>query len=339
MRQLLKPFTFLLAACVLMLTACVDEEQFDDTPQGNFEALWKVIDEHYCFLEYKQQTIGLDWQQVYQKYKVRVSDKMSSAQLFEVLSDMLAELRDGHVNLSASHNVSRYWAWHENYPVNFSDSLLRCYMGTQYMIASGLRYCILDDNIGYIRYESFNDGLGDGNIDEALSYMLLCRGLIIDIRSNGGGNITNAEVLAARFCNQETLVGYYQHKTGPGHSEFSDLEPRYLQPAKGIRWQKKACVLVNRGVFSAANEFAMYMKRLPNVWLVGDRTGGGAGMPFSSTLPNGWVVRFSAVPMYNADKECTEFGQDPDYRVDLGSNAFQRGEDDIIEYARKLLVQ
>ena len=90
----------------LMLTAvsCVDEEQFSDTPEGNFEALWKIIDEHYCFFDYKQHEYGLDWQAVYNKYKVRARGDMTSAQLFEVLSNMLAELRDGHVNLSASHD-------------------------------------------------------------------------------------------------------------------------------------------------------------------------------------------------------------------------------------------
>ena len=51
----------LYAVCVLTLcTACVDEEQFANTPQGNFEALWKIIDEHYCFLDYKKETYGLD---------------------------------------------------------------------------------------------------------------------------------------------------------------------------------------------------------------------------------------------------------------------------------------
>ena len=37
-----------------------------------------------------------------------------------------------------------------------------------------------------MRYESFSNGIGEGNLDEALNYMLLCRGLIIDIRENGG---------------------------------------------------------------------------------------------------------------------------------------------------------
>ena len=322
-----------------LVVSCVDEEEFDDTPQGNMEALWKIIDEHYCFLDYKQQEYGLDWDRVHEKYKARVKGSLTQKQLFEVLCDMLSELRDGHVNLNAAHDYGRYWLWYEDYPTNFSDTLLRRYMGTDYQIASGISYKILDDNIGYMRYESFNDALGEGNLDEALMHVILCRGLIIDIRNNGGGMLTNAEKLAARFCGEKTLVGYYQHKTGPGHSEFSSREAHYLEPSSNIRWNKPAVVLTNRRVYSAANEFAVYMKALPNVKLVGDHTGGGAGMPFSSSLPNGWNVRFSAVPMYDAQGHSAEFGIDPDYNVQQTDADFAKGEDTIIEFARQLLVQ
>lgn len=322
---------------VIGLMGCVNEEEFDNSPQGNLDALWNIIDEHYCFLDYKQQEYGLDWQQVHQKYRQQVTGNINNEQLFEVLGNMLSELRDGHVNLSAAHDFARYWQWFENYPANFSDSLERRYLGTDYRIASGLRYKVLDDNIGYIRYESFSDGIGSGNLTEVLNYLLLCRGLIIDIRNNGGGDLTNAEKFAARFTNEKTLVGYIQHKTGPGHHDFSEKEPRYIEPAAALRWQKPVCVLTNRHVFSAANEFTLYMKAMPNVKIVGDRTGGGAGMPFSSSLPNGWVVRFSAVPMYDALHQSTEFGIEPDYPVELQFEDVLRGEDTIIEYARKLL--
>ena len=142
---------FSLAAFVLIALlpfSCVDEEEFDDSPQGNFEALWKILDEHYCFFEEKRAAYGLDWNEVHEKYRVRISNKMNRNQLFEVCSEMLAELRDGHVNLSTAHDFARYWHWHEDYPSNFSDTLQRRYLGTDYKIAEGLRYKLLDDNIG-----------------------------------------------------------------------------------------------------------------------------------------------------------------------------------------------
>ena len=331
-------FLYFYIAAMLMV-ACVDTEERPDTPTGNFEALWHIIDEHYCFFDYKQHVYGLDWQEVYNKYKVRVNDNMSSTQLFEVLCDMLSELRDGHVNLISSMDYGRYWAWHEAYPQNYSDTLERRYLGTDYRIAGGMSYRILDDNIGYIRYASFASPVGEGNMDDCFSYLALCRGLIIDIRNNGGGELTTAERLAARFVQEKTLVSYMQHKTGTGHSDFSQLEPRYLEPSSSLRWHKGVCVLTNRSVFSAANDFAVMMRALPNVKLVGDHTGGGSGMPMSSSLPNGWSVRYSACPIYDKNKQQTEFGIEPDISVSLTDESTAAGIDAIIETAREVLTK
>jgi len=333
----ISPIGLITLISLLFLTSCVTEDEYPDNRTGNFEALWTILDEHYCFFEDKQKEYGLDWNEVYHKYKVRVNEDMTGVQLFEVLGNMLSELRDGHVNLSTSYDFARYWSWQEDFPRNFSDSLERRYLGTDYKIAGGLRYRILDDNIGYIRYSSFQSGFGDGNLDDVLTYLLLCRGLIIDIRDNGGGTLTYAERLAARFTDEKVLVGYMRHKTGKGHHDFSEMEPQYLEPSSRLRWHKPVCVLTNRSVFSSANEFTMYMKALPDVMIVGDRTGGGAGMPFSSSLPNGWSVRFSACPMYDAQRQTTEFGIEPHYYVSMTDEDFLRGKDTIIEFARNLM--
>ena len=336
---LVKLVRLVLLVPLVLLSSCVDTEEYSDTATGNFEALWTIIDEHYCFFDYKQQQYGLDWNAVHEKYRGRVHDAMKTTQLFEVCCDMLSELRDGHVNLSSAMNYGRYWTWHEAYPQNFSDTLYRHYMGTDYRISSAFSFRVLDDNIGYVRLSTFENPLGEGNIDEVLSYMALCRGLIIDIRNNGGGDLTMAERLAARFTQQKTLVGYMQHKTGPAHNDFSALEPWHLEPSSGMRWHKKVCVLTNRSVFSAANAFAVMMHALPNVTLVGDHTGGGSGLPMSSTLPNGWSVRYSACPIYDNNGQQTEFGIDPDVRVDISDNSRLHDIDDIIEKARQILSE
>ena len=319
------------------MTGCVDEDEYPDTPQGNLDALWRIIDEHYCFLDYKKAEIGLDWDEVHARYSTRVDEGMSRTQLFEVLCEMLSELRDGHVNIYTSFDTAREWSWQEDYPSNVSDTLLRRYLGTDYHMSNGLNYRVLDDNIGYVRFPSFGNDLGAGNLDDMLSLLAPCRGLIIDIRSNGGGMLTTAEEFTARFTNDRLLVGYMQHKTGKGHNDFSQMKEQWLEPAKALRWQKPVVVLTNRGVFSAANEFVKYMKCCPNVTVVGDRTGGGAGMPFSSQLPCGWSIRFSACPIYDRDKQSTEFGIDPDHFVNLTDEDFLRGRDTIIEFARQLL--
>ena len=331
---------FLKLLCIILLfvaVSCIDEPQYSDTPKDNFEALWKVMDEHYCFFDLKK----IDWNEVHTRYGARISNKMNEEQLFGVLSEMLDELKDGHVNLSTSFDMSRYWDWFESYPANFDPSIQKNYLGNDYLITSGIKYKVLSDNVGYMYYKSFEDEVGDGNLDQVIARFGLCNGIIIDVRDNGGGSLTNVDLIASRFLNDRKLVGYISHKTGKGHSDFSVPYPKYLSTTGRLRYQKPVVVLTNRHCFSSANDFVSVMRQLPNVTIMGDRTGGGSGLPFSSEMPNGWSIRFSASPMYDADMNQTEMGIEPDpgQKVNMLDSDMQKGIDTIIEAARKLIAE
>ena len=322
---------------MIAIASCVKEENFDNTPEGNFEALWQIIDQHYCFLDYKKEEIGLDWNEVHSRYSKRISPKMNNIQLQEVLTEMLAELRDGHVNLYTSADVSRYWAWHEDYPRHWTQELRDKYLGTDYKIAAGIRYRILEDNVGLLVYESFGTGVGDGNLDDVMYYLRSCNGLIIDVRGNTGGQLTYAELLSERLTNEKVLAGYTQYKTGTGHNDFSQPKAEYIEPSTGVRWQKPVVVIQNRECYSACNIFLRNASACKRVTRLGDRSGGGSGMPFSSELPNGWSVRFSASPSLDAKMQHIEFGIEPDIICYLDSADIARGVDTLIERARQIL--
>lgn len=334
-------FTFhfsLLTIAACLLASCVKEDYFDNSKQGNYEALWRIMNEHYCFFDYKKQELGVDWDEIHGRYAYKINEKMTNAQLFEVLTQMLSELQDGHVNLSAPFDFGRNWSFYEDHPENYNDSIAKLYLGHNYHIASGLKYIILDDNIGYVRCESFEEGVGDGNVSVMLQSMALCHGLIIDVRGNGGGQLDKARTLASHFTNERLHVGYISHKTGKGRNDFSSPKAEYLDPASdGIRWQKPVVVLTNRGVYSAANDFIKCMKLCPNVTIMGDRTGGGSGMPFNNELPNGWTIRYSAVVYYDKDMHHTEFGIEPDVSLSLSGADLAQKKDTYIEKAREYL--
>lgn len=150
--------------------------------------------------------------------------------------------------------------------------------------------------------------------------------------------LTNAERLAARFTNERRLVGYICHKTGKGHNDFSKPQAEYITPDMSrVRWQKPAVVLTNRSCYSAANTFVRDMGEMPQVTIMGDSTGGGSGMPFTSELPIGWTVRFSACPSYDARMQQIEGGIAPDVECALDSMQAIRGKDSMIEAARARL--
>ena len=327
-------------ATTFLLSSCITEDIPENTPQGNFEALWNIIDTKYCFLDYKHEEYGLDWEEVHQRYQKRLTSEMSSKQLFQVLAEMLEELRDGHVNLVSYHETSQYRQWYDNYPSNFVDTIQRIYLGKDYKSVAGIKYQVLEDNIGYIYYGSFSSSIGEGNLDEVLNELSICDGLILDVRNNGGGLLTLADRLAARFTNEKVLTGYISYKQGPGHKDFSSLEPIYVEPATDrVRWQKPVAVLTNRRAYSSTNDFVGKMKQMPQAIIIGDKTGGGSGLPFSSELPNGWSVRFSASPMFDPDMKHQEFGIDPDIQVSMTSEDMMKGVDTIIETARKHLKE
>ena len=318
-----------------LFSSCIREESYNNDPEGNFNQLWRTIDEKYCYLDYKD----IDWHALGEKYRQRLTNPMTNENLFEVMDSLLYNLKDGHVNLTASFNQTRYDFWSDS-PRNFVESIIESdrYLGTDYRRAAGLKYKILDDNIGYIYYESFSYPVGDGNLDQVFSYLAACTGIIFDVRHNGGGNLTYADKIAARFTNEKVLTGYISHKTGTGHNDFSEPYPVYLEPSSNIRWQKPVVVLANRHSYSATNDFVNQMRILPNVTIMGDKTGGGSGLPFSSELPNGWSLRFSASPHFDSNMNHTEFGIEPDIKVDMTTEDMYEGIDTIIEAAREYLT-
>lgn len=326
-----------LALAALLLGSCEKAgDMSHHSPRENFESLWKILDEHYCFFDYK----GIDWEETHARYSRQVSDTMDQFELFDMLARMMGELKDGHTNLVSSFNVARYWDWYEGYPTNFYPEVQKKYLGTDYQIAGGVRYKRLaDDKIGYMYYGSFSNSVGESNLDYILHHFKDCRGLIIDIRDNGGGSLTYSDRIASRFLEEKILTGYMQHKTGKGHNDFSDPYPLYLEPSERIRWLRPVAILTNRHCYSAANDFVQKMSLLPQAIIVGDTTGGGSGFPFSSELPNGWSVRFSSSPMLDVNKEHTEFGIAPDIRADMLADDITNGKDTILETAISNLLE
>lgn len=327
---------------ILMASGCVEDREQTNDAVGNFESLWRTIDTHYCFFEEK----GIDWDSIYRLYRPLVSDETNMLELFSICGAMLNELKDGHVNLSSSFNTTYYRDWWTDYPQDFRlRTIQENYLDFNYLQTSGISYkMLLPDTIGYMYYPSFSYDIGNLNLDYILAILYESKGLIIDIRDNGGGNLTNIKTLVSRLIDKEVSGGTIRHKTGPGHNEFSEPYEIIYEPCDADRvsyLNKPIAVLTNRSCYSAANDFVSVMKTLPNVSIIGARTGGGGGLPFNSEMPIGWSIRFSACPMTSADGETTEFGIDPSpgCEVHAPDSILIQGIDPILDFARQKIMK
>jgi hypothetical protein len=304
-----------------------------DEPIENFEIFWNELDKKYAFFTYK----GIDWQEVYLNHRPLVNNQMTQAELFEVLQSMVYSLNDGHTTLTTPFDVARNWSWYLNSPPNYNfDIIEREYLGEFHHITGPFLHTIID-SVGYVHYRSFSQSISRNSLSLLLQWMQNTKGLIIDVRNNGGGDTRNAERLAAVFTSEEILTQYWLYKNGPGHDDFSHPEPRYLIPDAELNYSRPVVVLTNRKCYSATNDFVLIMRSIPGVTILGDTTGGGGGLPFNSELPNGWQYRFSTTMTIAPDGFNVESGIPPDVNVQMDPAEEANDEDTIIDAAIQLL--
>lgn len=296
-----------------------------------FEYLWKTVDQRYTYFDLKR----IDWDSVHRVYAARIPEqgRMDERALFQLLGDMLYVLEDGHVNLESPFNLSRNWNWYLNYPKNFNyDVLERYYLRDSFDIAGPFIHRTFGE-AGYIYYGSFQNGFTQQELQYVIDAMSGTKGLILDIRNNGGGSLELAKRLASCFTESTVPAVLWQYKSGPGRLDFTEPVTESIHPADGIRYTKPVILLINRSSYSAASFMSAYMKALPHVILMGDTTGGGGGVPWLQELPNGWICRFSSTRCKTIAGEEIETGIAPQVRIDQSADDVFAGKDPILEKA------
>jgi C-terminal processing protease CtpA/Prc len=127
----------------------------------------------------------------------------------------------------------------------------------------------------------------------AVRQMFDASGLIVDLRANGGGAEGGAAKIAGLFTSQRVLYARSQVRDGPQSDALRENPPRYLEPAGGEAYPGPVVCLIGPGCVSSGEGFALMMKSLPHVTLVGQPTRGASGNPQPVWLSNGVGVWFS----------------------------------------------
>lgn len=329
----------LLIILSITLNSC-ESSLFDmkqtSSPEHNFEVLWKEFDRHYSYFEYS----NINWDSTYNVYRPKVNASTSNEELFDIMSEMINSLHDGHCNLYTPFNSSTYSGWLDGYQSNVVGDMANyfsSYSNINHILGFGR---IKNSTIGYLKISTF---MGNNSyfkaIDAVVDSLSNCSGLVIDLRSNGGGNSNNADTISSRFGDSTRVTFSIRYRNGAKHSDFTNWIDVNSKPTKSARFLQPIVLLTNRMCYSSAEWFTLTMKAFPNVTVIGDRTGGGAGNPLQKDLPNGWNFRFSNSQKRTLQgKDIQWVGIDPDIKAIISPEQEELNIDEVLETAIEYLT-
>ena len=339
----MKQITIITIASFLLFAAC--EKTFmpddaDSNPTALFEYLWQQVDERYSLFDVKE----VDWQAVHDSLKPKVYDGMSNDSLFSVLRSMLDCLDDGHVNLWSNNDIASSEAiflqryGNGNFDLN---TVALTYLRPDHHTTGGMTYNTIDSGrVLYIRYSSFSNSATTEQFKKIIKRYPDVKGIVFDIRQNGGGEIQNEWNLMAMLPSDNQLLYTTQLKNGPKHDDFGPaVEVRAPSNDDNTPFSKPFVLLTDRGCYSAASAFTLCLKSYSNVTVMGDTTSGGLAIPAGGALANGWYYRFGVSRMIAPDGINYENGVPPDRVVTLDPAAVAIHRDNIIDSACQLIVK
>lgn len=166
----------------------------------------------------------------------------------------------------------------------------------------------LENNIGYLEITSFDEGVAE---DFKSKYLALkeqgIKGLVIDLRDNGGGIVDEALKIVDYIVpkNQTTLITVDKD----GKEEVSKSKEDRLV-------EEPVVVLVNSSSASASEIMAGALKDLKCATIVGTKTYGKGVIQQLLTLSNGAGLKITVEEYYTPNKtKINKVGITPDYEV------------------------
>jgi hypothetical protein len=300
-----------------------------------FDQLWTAFDREYAMFVLRPE---LDWAKLRDQFRPRALASSSSYEFAGVCADLLKPLRDLHVWLTvADANVPVF-----NRPraANANPSAHRALLG-QLRNAGRIQWAVTPDKIGFLAIYSWDTGPRiPAQCDEALEQMRDTRGLIVDVRLNGGGDEPTAGKVAGRFLASDFVYAYSQYRNGPSHTNLTEKYARKVQPRGPWRYDRPVVLLIGQRCMSSSESFVGMMTGATNVTTMGDHTCGSSANPRIVRLPLDITV---SVPRWidclPDGTPLDERGFQPQVRFEPKPGAFEGERDDLLAAALDRLRQ
>ena len=169
---------------------------------------------------------------------------------------------------------------------------------------------ILNNNIGYIEFNSFDDGCSDEfkeKVEQLKSKNITS--LIIDIRNNGGGLVDEAIKIADYIVEKDATLLITKDKTGAEEITKAEIDPIIDVPI---------VVLTNGSSASASEILAGALKDNGKATIVGEKTYGKGVIQELLTLTDGSGLKITTSEYYTPNRnKINEVGITPDVEVKL----------------------
>lgn len=158
---------------------------------------------------------------------------------------------------------------------------------------------LLDDRIGYIRFNAFMDPMSIGRqFGEAVESFMNADGIIIDLRGNPGGIGGMSMGMAGWFVDRKDL------KLGTMHLRNSEL--RFVIFPRAKVFEKPVTLLVDGLTGSTAEILSGGMQDIGRATVIGSRTAGAALPSIIERLPNGDGFQYAIANYISAGGEALE---------------------------------
>ena len=188
-----------------------------------------------------------------------------------------------------------------------------------------------ENGIGYLQITEFDD-VTTAQFEENFASLKEqgMKGLIIDLRSNPGGNVTTVCEIAEKLL-PEGLVFYMEDKNGK----------RTEYPCKGADFDLPLVVLVNEYSASAAEILSGAIKDAGIGKLVGKKTFGKGIVQTVAPLDDGSAIKLTIANYYTRNGNDIHLkGIEPDIEVDMDADAYLENKIDTqLEKAIEVLTE
>jgi CubicO group peptidase (beta-lactamase class C family) len=266
-------------------------------PEATFEEFWSIYNEGYALFGVKH----IDWDAVYRVYRPRVTPSMTSEALWALLGEVLGLLNDVHVTLGDPDSGRRVRSGGRSIGVGPFDNgefslelIARSYAkgGLKSAVEGALHHGWLPGDIGYLHIGRFQDPDASAKAaDAAIADLEGAKGFVVDVRHNGGGDDRVGQAIASRFVMaSQPYMTVEMRRIGRVPPVFLDPVEWRLAPAGPVQHTGPIVLLVNSRSISAAENFAVAMRTVPQVTIMGETTAGVMADVVTKPLPNGWRV-------------------------------------------------